>query len=80
LEALAKVAAHYGKDVDVDAQGRLTLPDTLRKTLNLEKDEVRMTCFQNRINVLNSAEYDKQFAEARNGLAEKAKLAKRKGL
>jgi len=80
LEALAKVAAHYGKDVDVDAQGRLTLPDTLRKTLSLEKDEVRMSCFQNRINILHSAEYEKQLAEARNGLAEKAKLAKRKGL
>jgi MraZ protein len=80
LEALAKVAAHYGKDVDVDAQGRLTLPDTLRKTLGLEKDEARLSCFQNRINVQTSAEYEKQFAEARTNLAEKAKLAKRKGL
>jgi MraZ protein len=49
------VAANYGKDVDVDAQGRLTLPDTLRKTLGLEKDEVRLHCFQNRINILSSS-------------------------
>jgi MraZ protein len=80
LEDLAKVAAHYGKDVDVDAQGRLTLPDTLRKTMSLEKDEARLSCFQNRITVWNSAEYEKQLAAARNNLPEKAKLAKRKGL
>ena len=80
LDALARIADHYGKDVDVDAQGRLTLPDTLRKTLGLEKDEVRMRCFQNRINVLASGEYDKRFAAAKNGLADKVKVLQRKAL
>jgi MraZ protein len=80
LDALARIADHYGKDVDVDVQGRLTLPDTLRKALNLEKDEVKMRCFQNRINVLGSAEYEKLFSEAKNSLAEKVKVLKRKAL
>ena len=80
LDALARVADHYGKDVDVDAQGRLTLPDTLRKTLSLEKDEVKMRCFQNRFNILGSAEYDKRFAAAKNGLADKVKVLQRKAL
>ena len=80
LDSLALIADHYGKDVDVDAQGRLTLPDNLRKTLGLEKDEVRMRCFQNRINILGSAEYDKRFAAARNSLADKVKVLQRKAL
>ena len=80
LDALARIADHYGKDVDVDAQGRLTLPDTLRKTLGLEKDEVKLRCFQGHIKIQNSAEYDKQLADARQGLAEKAKLGKKRGL
>jgi len=80
MDALARVADHYGKDVDVDAQGRLTLPDTLRKTLSLEKDEVRMRCFQNRINILSSAEYETRFAAAKNGLADKIKVLQRNAL
>ncbi len=80
LDALARIADHYGKDVDVDAQGRLTLPDTLRKALGLEKDEVRMRCFQNRINILGSAEYEKRFAAAKSGLADKVKVLQRKAL
>ncbi len=61
-------------------KGRLTLPDTLRKTLGLEKDEVRMRCFQNRINILSSAEYEKRFAAAKSGLADKVKVLQRKAL
>ncbi len=80
LDALARIADHYGKDVDVDAQGRLTLPDTLRKTLSLEKDEVRMRCFQGRMNVMGSAEYEKRLAAAKTGLAEKVKVLQRKAL
>ena len=80
LEALARIADHYGKDVDVDAQGRLTLPELLRKTLNLEKDEVRLRCFQGRINGFGSAEYEKSLAEARSALADKMKVLKRKAL
>lgn len=80
MDALARVADHYGKDVDVDIQGRLTLPDTLRKTLGLEKDEVRMRCFQGRINILSSTEYEKRFAAAKAGLAEKVKALQRKAL
>lgn len=80
LDAMAQMADHYGKDIDVDAQGRLTLPELLRKTLSLEKDEVKMRCYQNRINILGSAEYDKRFAAARVDLAEKVKVLKRKAL
>ena len=80
LDAVARIADHFGRDVDVDAQGRLTLPETLRKKLGLEKDEVRMRWFQNRINVLGSTEYDKRFAQAMEGLADKMKVVQRKAM
>jgi DNA-binding transcriptional regulator/RsmH inhibitor MraZ len=79
-DALAMIAANYGQDVEFDGQGRLTLPGELRKTLGLEGDEVRLSCFQKRINILGSAEYDRRFGTARTNLAEKAKALKRKGL
>jgi MraZ protein len=79
LDALARMADHYGKDVDVDAQGRLTLPELLRKTLSLEKDEVKMRWFQNRIHLLSSAEYDKQMAAARS-MPDKGKVLRKRAL
>ena len=66
--------------MDVDAQGRFTLPELLRKTLRLEKDEVRLRCFQGRVNGLGSAEYEKSLAEAKSDLADKMKVLKRKAL
>jgi MraZ protein len=80
LESLARIADHYGKDVDIDTQGRFTLPELLRKTLGLEKNEVWLRCFQNRIEVLGSAEYAKSLAAARTGLSDKVKVLKRKAL
>jgi DNA-binding transcriptional regulator/RsmH inhibitor MraZ len=79
-DALALVAANYGQDADVDAQGRVTLPGELRKTLGLEGDEVRLQCFQRRINIFSSREWDRRLAVAKTNLPEKLKVMKRKGL
>lgn len=77
---VALVAANYGLDVDMDAQGRVTLPTDLRKVLGLEGDEARLRCFQGRINVLGSAEYERRLAAAKTGLPDKLKNLQRKGL
>jgi DNA-binding transcriptional regulator/RsmH inhibitor MraZ len=77
---VALIAANYGLDVEMDAQGRVTLPTELRKILGLEGDEARLHCFQGRINVLGSAEYERRLAAAKNGLADKLKNLQRKGL
>ena len=79
-DALALVAANYGQDADVDTQGRVTLPSDLRKALALEGDEVRLRCFQGRINILGSAEYDRRLNGAKANLPEKLKALQRKGL
>jgi MraZ protein len=79
-DSLALVAANYGQDTDVDAQGRLTLPGDLRKKLGLEGDEVRLHCFQSRINILGSGEWERRLTVAKTNLPEKLKALKRKGL
>jgi MraZ protein len=79
-DALALVAANYGQDADVDAQGRVTLPAELRKTLGLEGDEVRLQCFQRRVNIFSSKEWERRLGAAKTNLPEKVKAAKRKGL
>ena len=77
---IALIAANYGQDTDVDAQGRVTLPGDLRKILGLEGEEVRVHCFQGRINVLRSSEYDRRVEAAKVGLPEKLKAQQKKGL
>jgi MraZ protein len=77
---VALIAANYGQDVDIDAQGRVTLPGDLRKILELEGDEVRLRCFQGRINVLRSTEYERRLAGAKTNLSGKLKALQRKGL
>jgi MraZ protein len=77
---VALVAANYGQDADIDAQGRVTLPGDLRKILGLEGDEVRLRCFQGRINVLRSSEYEKRLEGAKTNLSDKLKALQKKGL
>ncbi len=79
-DSLALVAANYGQDVDVDAQGRFTLPGDLRKKLGLEGDEVRLQCFKSRINIFGSSEWERRLDAAKTNLPEKLKALKRKGL
>jgi MraZ protein len=77
---VALVAANYGQDTDIDAQGRVTLPGDLRKVLGLEGDEVRLRCFQGRINVLRSTEYDRRLETAKANLGDKLRALQKKGL
>ena len=77
---IALIAANYGQDTDVDAQGRVTLPADLRKILGLEGNEICLRCFQGRINVLRSSEYERRLEAAKMGLTEKLKAQQKKGL
>jgi len=77
---VALVAANYGQDTDIDAQGRVTLPGDLRKVSGLEGDEVRLRCFQGRINVLRSTEYDRRLETAKANLGDKLRALQKKGL
>jgi MraZ protein len=77
---VAFVANHYGEDGEMDAQGRVLLPTNLRRELNLEKDDVSLLFYKQRIEVIGSNVYKVRFDKARSGLAEKVSALQKKGM
>lgn len=77
---VAFVANHYGEDADIDGQGRVLMPTTLRRDLDLEKDDVHLLCFKQRIEVFGSKIYEERLSTARTNLAEKVSALEKKGL
>jgi MraZ protein len=77
---LALVAYNYGKDEELDAQGRLTLPADLRKELGLEKDETRVRWYQGYLKLVSSREHEQRMAAARTGLDGKYKAVQNQGI
>ncbi len=77
---VAFVANHFGEDADIDAQGRVLMPTTLRRELSLEKDDVHLLCFKQRIEVFGSKVYEERLSRARTNLADKVSALEKKGL
>ena len=77
---VAFVANHYGEDTEIDAQGRVLMPTTLRRDLGLEKDEVHLLCYKGRIEVFGSKVYSERLEAAKTDLAGKLKALEKKGL
>ncbi len=77
---VAFVANHYGEDAEIDGQGRVLMPTTLRRELELEKDDVHLLLYKQRIEVFGSKVYDQRLARARTNLLEKVAALEKKGL
>ncbi len=77
---VAFIANHYGEDVEMDAQGRVLMPTTLRRDLELEKDDVSLLFFKQRIEVFGSKVYAERLAQAKTNLAEKVSALQKKGM
>jgi DNA-binding transcriptional regulator/RsmH inhibitor MraZ len=77
---VAFVANHYGEDVEMDAQGRVLIPTTLRRDLGLEKDDVSLLFYKQRIEVFGSKVYAERLAHAKTNLAEKVGALQKKGM
>ena len=77
---VAFVANHYGEDAEVDAQGRVLIPTTLRRELGLERDDVHLVVYKQRIEVFGSKVYGERLEGAKTNLAEKLKGLEKKGL
>lgn len=77
---VAFVANHYGEDVEVDGQGRVLMPTTLRRDLELEKDDVHLLVYKQRIEVFGSKVYAQRLEGARADLGAKLKALEKKGL
>lgn len=77
---LAFIANHYGEDAEVDAQGRVLVPTTLRRELELERDDVHLLFYKQRIEVFGSKVYERRLAQAKTNLTEKVAALEKKGL
>jgi MraZ protein len=77
---VAFVANHYGEDVEMDAQGRVLLPTTLRRELELEKDDVSLLFYKQRIEVFGSKVYAERLEQAKTNLADKVGALHKKGM
>ncbi len=77
---VAFVANHYGEDVEIDAQGRVLMPTTLRRELELEKDDVHLVCYKQRIEVFGSKIYGERLETAKMNLPDKVKALQKVGL
>ena len=77
---VAFVANHYGEHTEIDAQGRVLLPTTLRRDLELERDDVQLLCFKQRVEIFGSKVYAERLQAAKSGLSEKLKALEKKGL
>jgi MraZ protein len=77
---LAMIASNYGKDDELDGQGRLTLPADLRKELGLEKDEARLRCYQGHLKLVSSQEHERRLEAAKVNLDGKLRALQVKGL
>lgn len=77
---VAFVANHYGEDAEIDAQGRVLVPTTLRRELELEKDDVHLLCFKQRIEIFGSKVYAERLSRAKTNLAEKVSALEKKGV
>jgi MraZ protein len=77
---VAFVANHYGEDAEVDAQGRVLIPTTLRRDLELEKDDVSLLFFKQRIEVFGSKVYAHRLERAKTNLADKVSALEKKGM
>jgi len=77
---LAMVANHYGEETEVDGQGRVLIPTTLRRELGFEKDDVYLLFYRGRIEVFGSKVYEQRLTKAKANVGEKYSALEKKGL
>jgi MraZ protein len=78
-EQVRFMANCYGGDATMDGEGRILIPQELRKALGLSESQVYMVLDGGKIAGYNEAEYTKRLAEAKTDLQSKVRLMKLKG-
>jgi len=59
-EDLLFKAQHYGGDAEIDSQGRLLMPATLRRSMGIENQPVHLAFFRGHIAVFSQDVHDKR--------------------
>ncbi|MCW5978863.1 MAG: hypothetical protein KIT09_12335 [Bryobacteraceae bacterium] len=78
-EDIAFLAQNYGDVAEIDSQGRVLLPQKLRKEMNLENEPVWLQYHKGRMNVFGKDVYEERHARARDRAAEKLRALEAKG-
>jgi MraZ protein len=76
---VAFTANDLGADSEMDDQGRVLIPQELRRLLEIENQPVWLEVYQGGINIYGKAIYDERKKRAQEGRAEKLRLMRQKG-
>ncbi len=79
-EDIAFTANDIGGDSDIDDQGRVLVPQELRRLLGIESQPVWLECNPGVINIYTKAIYDERKKRAQVDRTEKLRLMRQKGL
>ncbi len=79
-EDIAFTANDIGGDSDIDDQGRVLIPQELRRLLGIESQPVWLECLPGVINIYGKNVYDERRKRAQEGRAEKLRLMRQRGL
>jgi len=79
-EALLRVAKYYGRDAEIDAQGRLVIPVELRTAMTLGSEAVCLEHLKGRIDFTKKTVHDGLLQAAESNLEEKNALLRKLGL
>ncbi len=71
---------HYGADSDVDGQGRILLPQELRRDLGMENQAVFLGNDKGAIQVMGETAYQQRLSEAKAKIANAVAALNKKGL
>ena len=77
---LARIAKYYGGDAEIDTQGRLLVPATLRTLMGLESEPVCLEHVKGRIDVTKKTVHDALLQAAESNLDEKVETFGKLGL
>lgn len=78
-ESVRFMVNYYGGDASLDGEGRLLIPQELRKALGLGDGQVWMIFEKGKIVGYNELEFNKRLDAAKTDLASKVRLMKLKG-
>lgn len=77
---VAFLASHFGEETELDGQGRVTIPTTLRRHLGIENQTVWVVVANGRIDVYSDAQYQQTLAASLAGIDESLAVMEQQGL
>jgi bifunctional DNA-binding transcriptional regulator/antitoxin component of YhaV-PrlF toxin-antitoxin module len=77
---VAYLAKNYGDDSPIDEQGRVLVPQELRRKLGLEGQAVYLDWYKGRINIAGKEVHEERIKRAEVGLVDKVKRLEKAGL